>query len=71
MEQATLGEIKEYLKEHNIELDVKKGTPASLSNNQTFGDPITESCFAYYVEHSTEIETWRANRHRERVANLL
>ena len=66
MGQATLGEIKEYLKEKGIDL-----TPSakSMPENQTNGDPYTEKCFLYYVEHSTEIEEWRANRKKEKANN--
>lgn len=72
MEQATLGEIKEYLREKGIELEVparEDWTPAALNGNQAYGDPTAEKCFAYYVEHSTEIEEWRAARTNEKVTS--
>ncbi len=65
MEQATLGEIKEYLREKGINLDIpaqEEWTPGTLNGNQAFGDPTAEKCFSYYVEHSAEIEEWRAAR---------
>ncbi len=62
MEQATLGEIKEYLKEKGIELKVDR-----RPSTNTLGNPLTEKCFSYYVEHSVEIEEWRANRQKEKV----
>ena len=72
MEQATLGEIKEYLREKGIKLDIpahEDWTPGTINGNQAYGDPVAEKCFAYYVEHSAEIEEWRAARANEKVAN--
>ena len=72
MEQATLGEIKEYLREKGIKLDVperENWSPASINGNQAYGDPVAERCFSYYVEHSAEIEEWRAARAKEQTPN--
>ena len=72
MEQATLGEIKEYLREKGITLDVparEDWTPGTINGNQAYGDPVAERCFSYYVEHSTEIEEWRAARKNEQITN--
>lgn len=72
MEQASLGEIKEYMKEKGIQLDIparEDWNPGTINGNQAYGDPVAEKCFSYYVEHSAEIEAWRANRIGEKVPN--
>lgn len=57
--EPTLAQIKEYVREKNIDvfgvLNIER-TPNTTS--LAFGDNQTEAYFAYYLEHSTEIVEW-------------
>lgn len=63
--EPTLGQIKEYIRVHNINLKDDK----ILKNDddiQLYGDnEDAELYFQYYLEHSVEIHKWLDNEEKE------
>ena len=63
--EPTLGQIKEYIRVHNINLKDDK----ILKNDddiQLYGDSEdAELYFQYYLEHSVEIHKWLNNEEKE------
>lgn len=63
--EPTLGQIKEYIRVHNINLKDDQ----ILKNDddiQLYGDSEdAELYFQYYLEHSVEIHKWLNNEEKE------
>lgn len=65
--EPTLGQIKEYIREHGIDLQIPTEKSPTMSGNvQLFGDISAETYFQYYLEHSVEIHEWLNKEEQEK-----
>jgi hypothetical protein len=62
--EPTISQIKEYVREKNIDIFRELGVDSGLSgDNSLYGDNQIEVYYQYYLEHSVEIVEWLNNNH--------
>ena len=62
--EPTISQIKEYVREKNIDIFRELVVDSSLSgDNSLYGDNQIEAYYQYYLEHSVEIVEWLNNNH--------
>lgn len=64
--EPTLGQIKEYIRVHNIKLPQMETEISENSDVQLYGNnENAEEYFQYYLDHSVEIHDWLNNTEKE------
>lgn len=57
--EPTLSQIKEYVREHDVDVFKVLGVEDDKDNgNFMYGDNQSEVYYQYYLEHSVEIGEW-------------
>ncbi len=70
--EPTISQIKEYVREKNIDIFMELGVDSSRSSdNFLYGDNQIEVYYQYYLEHSVEIVEWLNKDHNMEERKIL